>query len=390
MLYPPSDSRQWILSYNDEKGGTGSCRWPLIHPKHLFRAPSMESSLEIVLEWLMRCKHDHPLRDASSTSLPSRVINVSSRAEPFLQETNGEQGDYAALSYCWGLVRNTEMMTTSPKSKGRHGAPDLKPNIERHKEKIPFVAMPKTFQDSIIVCRCLGIRYLWIDVFCIVQGDEVWEREHVRMGDIYSNAKLVIAASNAEAPEKGFLRSLEGLSSPIIGSDLSSEERNISNLETQVSGRSPGLRSTTDVTSPLLLDEPLNRRAWALPEAIFSNRILHFTSTGMIWECNHARNLESGQTQILHALSPCMDYDDSFRVFRSHHVARTYTMNAMYKKCHSVIEHFTARQINKSPEMTYNDGLRLLPLACLARRFSQIMHEVFSHQDVYLAGILER
>jgi hypothetical protein len=43
---------------------------------------------------------------------------------------------------------------------------------------IPFVELPKTFQDAIVVTRGLGIKYIWIDSLCICRDDKAdWERE---------------------------------------------------------------------------------------------------------------------------------------------------------------------------------------------------------------------
>lgn len=332
----------------------------------LIMADKTTPDLEVARKWLDHCGRHHELctRDSGPPPLPTRVIDVTSRAEPFLLETGGEHGDYVALSYCWGRVRNPDMMTIGPTSKFKTMNTRMKmsphdhlaPNLEQHKVGIAFAAMPPTIQDAVSVSRRLGIPYLWIDAFCIVQGDEdEWNREHPRMAEIYTNAKLVIAASAADGPERGFLHTSKRA-------------------------------SVSKILPPLLCDEPLNNRAWALSEAIFANRILHFTSSEMVWECNNSRYhehfIENNTTWSLG------DKDvDTFRVFRSHVVAQTYTREAMYRKWHDVVEQFMARQINSSPEQTYKDGLRLTALSRLARRFNHIMNHDFGVQDFYLGGI---
>ncbi|KAK9780554.1 putative Heterokaryon incompatibility domain-containing protein [Seiridium cardinale] len=343
------------------------------------------AGIDRALGWLNHCALHHPLcANTIPIPLPKRVLDVASRDEPFLLETNGDSGDYIALSYCWGLVRNVDMMTIGSNSKGRRGAPDPKPNIEKHKIQIAFVTMPKTIQDAVIVCRKLGIKYLWVDTFCIVQGDdEEWMAEHPRMATIYANAKLVIAASSAAASDSGFLN----VNSEVLMPTAEVYLRDSCIRVTTNTCPRHGTKTTNHShnLSPLLWDEPLNRRAWTLSEAIFSNRVLHFTSSEMVWECNHARIHETGCSWVFPNVPG--DEDDTFRVFRSPTIAQRYTRGAMYRKWRSLIEHFSARQINSSPKQTDKDSLRLVALARLARRFSQMLESSFDLSDVYLSGI---
>ncbi|KAK3897222.1 hypothetical protein C8A05DRAFT_19973, partial [Staphylotrichum tortipilum] len=44
-------------------------------------------------------------------------------------------------------------------------------------------ALPQTFQDAITATAKLGMRYVWIDLLCIVQDDSVeWETQSTKMG----------------------------------------------------------------------------------------------------------------------------------------------------------------------------------------------------------------
>jgi hypothetical protein len=52
--------------------------------------------------------------------------------------------------------------------------------------------------DAIKIARWLRLQYLWVDAFCIVQGDlDDWQKEAVRMADIYAGAYITIAATRA-------------------------------------------------------------------------------------------------------------------------------------------------------------------------------------------------
>ena len=71
-------------------------------------------------------------------------------------------------------------------------------------QEIPFSTLPQSFQDAVTVTRKLGIPYLWIDSLCIIQGDaQDWEVEAAKMGSLYQNAYLTIAATKASGSTEG-------------------------------------------------------------------------------------------------------------------------------------------------------------------------------------------
>jgi len=331
---------------------------------------------KFVSTWLTQCSADHPLcKQSSPPTLPLRVIDVLSRDDPFLLETDGQNGHYFALSYCWGKQRVADMMSFGANSRGRRGQPTPQSNIENHKLRISYSDMPKTLRDAVTFSRLLNNRYVWIDALCIVQGDEEeWEREHPKMAEIYSNAKLVLAADNADGLEKGFLgTNLEVSQTQEDWSSTSPAKDQTESLQR---------RERTLCPSPLSLDEPLNRRAWSLSEMIFANRVIHFTSSGMVWECNEVRQYESGIPYTFHE-----NDDDSFRMIRSTTIAEQRSKEELYRKWHALVAAFTKRQINSQPGEKYKDTERLVALSRVARRISWILSEIHGSADVYLAGM---
>ncbi|KAK4452578.1 hypothetical protein QBC34DRAFT_292928, partial [Podospora aff. communis PSN243] len=190
-----------------------------------------------------------------------------------------------------------------------------------HRKGIPFAALPKTLQDAITVCRRLSIRYIWIDALCITQGDEQeWKRESLKMADVFANATFAMAADSSDAVERGFL---DGARRP------------------HGSGR-PGC------ISPLSWDEPLNRRAWSLSEVIFPNRMVHFTSVEMVWECNHIRRWECGRQEVIPD-GNVSDSSISFRVLRNADLAATCSKADLYQVWADITRLFSRRQINNQP-----------------------------------------
>lgn len=61
--------------------------------------------------WISECVHSHegcPKRDLKVLPpLPTRVIDVSKPGSANLRISEGDKGQYAALSYCWGSTRQT-------------------------------------------------------------------------------------------------------------------------------------------------------------------------------------------------------------------------------------------------------------------------------------------
>lgn len=67
-------------------------------------------------------------------------------------------------------------------------------------------SMPQNFRDAVKLTRLLGIRYLWIDPLCILQDSkEDWEREGLKINDVYKYSYVTVAATSASAAYDGFL-----------------------------------------------------------------------------------------------------------------------------------------------------------------------------------------
>lgn len=132
--------------------------------------------------------------------LPTRLIDVGTQSEPTLRllETSADtEGRYIALSHPWGDSQKHPPFTTT------------RQNIKQFKSGIDFYDLPRTLKDAVVVTRNLGIRYLWADTLCIIQGDDGdFGSESKRMEDVYSRAYCVIAANRASGTHDGFLHPL--------------------------------------------------------------------------------------------------------------------------------------------------------------------------------------
>lgn len=129
--------------------------------------------------------------------MPTRLIDVGVAANILhqrfvLASENSIEPAYAAFSYCWGSYWHHSLTTD---------------NLKEYLENIPDHCLPKTALHAVQVCRQLGIRYLWVDAFCIIQNSKSdWQTESVTMTQIYTHAALVIAALMSEHCDDGLYR----------------------------------------------------------------------------------------------------------------------------------------------------------------------------------------
>ena len=199
-------------------GSKDQCQLPLL-PRG-----SDDELLERLRLWLHVRESEVPSwSDAADDKLlPTRLLDLdvfgcdddkAEGADLRLVETAGQYGKYAALSYCWG---------------GYTAGRTLKEIYSERCRKIEFVSLAPLFAQAVKVTRGLGMRYLWIDSFCIVQDDaEDWRREAAAMSDVYSNTSCRIAVNDCKSPLENFFPpplSFSSVKVPGLIADASFEE----------------------------------------------------------------------------------------------------------------------------------------------------------------------
>jgi hypothetical protein len=222
-------------------------------------------NLQMVGKWIRQCQSSHP--DCSSQpsfQRPTRLLDLNAFDNSLdIRIVNGhDTGDqpYATLSYCWGLANHFTLTKSNYKS--------LKACIELH-------SLPKTLKDAVVVCRGLGIRYLWIDALCIIQGvGGDWNEEATKMHLVYAGCVFTIAAADAKDAAEGFVKDRK---------PLALQDCRISVGETS----SVSVKST-----PFCLREGncptkcrLDTRGWVMQERFLSPRTIYFGREGIHWEC---------------------------------------------------------------------------------------------------------
>lgn len=195
--------------------------------------------------------------------LPTRVIDVGSTPQDqprlFVPQTR-TRAKYIALSYCWGRT-NTFVVTPA--------------NLPQLQQGFSITALPQTLRDVVELTRDLGLRYLWVDALCILQGDHPdsrrdWAVEFPRMHEYYGNAYLTVSAAGASDADGG----------------LFAPQVEYGRILTDTNGYFTADRYDP---GPKLTGQPINARGWTMQEALMSPRMLVFSSLGLAWQCRRTR-----------------------------------------------------------------------------------------------------
>lgn len=222
--------------------------------------------------FLSICENSHRACQLLSTVsfVPSRLLKVSSNSGPDyirLVETRSDgQWTWACLSYVWG---------------GHQRHKTTRSVLSEYLKDICLEVLPQTIKDAVSVCRELGIPYLWIDSFCIVQDDELDKiREIPQMSLIYRHALLTIAAACARNVEDGFLHHVRPLCYRLFA------PTRIRFRDRRGRESKPFVLTEKHVTATYHHpNEPIDSRAWTLQEQLLSPRSLSYSSHGLVWSC---------------------------------------------------------------------------------------------------------
>ncbi|GAW23367.1 hypothetical protein ANO14919_129250 [Xylariales sp. No.14919] len=213
------------------------------------------------------CRPDHEANNGSSGfSMPTRLLKLGDPIR-LVESVDIELSPYVALSHCWGKLPEAERLCT------------FKNNITQLTQCIEFNVLPQTFRDAIQVTRGIGIEYLWIDSLCIIQDDRAdWERESVRMEQVFSSAYCTIAAGSSKSSAEGFLHVRQ--------------PRFSVQLETASMGKLYVCQNIDNFHRDVDLGE-LSSRGWVMQERVLSRRSIFYTSTQVYWECGAGVHCET-------------------------------------------------------------------------------------------------
>jgi hypothetical protein len=182
---------------------------------------------------------------------------------------------YAALSYVWGKSNeNLATIKSNLSDLSRDGG-----LLNRWDE------LPATVRDAIILCKKLGIQYLWVDRLCIVQDDDDSKRQNIPwMASIYANCYLAIIVAQGSDANHG-----------IRGIGTSSGSRNGS-----FSFPFDDIRGLSDMPE---WESIWHTRGWTFQERVLPRRCLIFHDQTVHWQCRRM-HVEENQSIPIGGLEP--------------------------------------------------------------------------------------
>ncbi|KAF2103528.1 HET-domain-containing protein, partial [Rhizodiscina lignyota] len=226
-----------------------------------------------VSKWYEECTRNH-LECNNLIAMdwqPTRLLDVqhSETSVRLWLRDDGVASSYMTLSHCWGGTLPLKLINS---------------RIAEFRTGIEIQQLPRTFIEAVHVVRKLGARFLWIDALCIVQDSEDdWRQESQRMGKIYANSLLNIAATASRDGSGGLFRTRD----PHVVEPCEFTRR-WNDRKSEVTALCEKDLWIRDVE-----DAPLNRRSWVIQERFLAPRIIHFGETQLFWECKHYEACET-------------------------------------------------------------------------------------------------
>lgn len=327
--------------------------WPSIGTSYPIPPRSdSEESFDFARTCIEECisSPKHTLCRTPSTYAPTRLIDVGEDDAGVIRlcELNGKHSvSYAALSHCWGTG---PLLTTTSCT------------LKQHRDQIIWEALPRLFQDAVIVTRRLRLRFLWIDALCIIQDSrEDWEIESAQMSEIYEGAYVTIAATICTNSDGAFLDDRPP-KQKIKYSNTAGKTSLLIARETVE--HYPTRKQGFCIDSSISIRGPLMKRAWALQEQVLCSRILYYTNTELIFECRTMVRCECTPSPKMFPTVPGLISRLSTRTSSS----RTYGL------WHHLVSDYTSRNLSRSED-------KLPAISGIAHKFRAVTN------GSYIAGL---
>lgn len=156
-----------------------------------------------VSAWIRACNHTHSncTNVSKAAWVPKRLLDLQFGDLTSIRLVNtseeGIMASYATLSHCWGpKTKENEFITTLGETENLYMTKGIKVS-----------ALSTNFQQAIAVARFIGVRYIWIDSLCIIQGEHSdFHTEGQVMHKVYRNSYCNIAAADSKDSRGGLFR----------------------------------------------------------------------------------------------------------------------------------------------------------------------------------------
>ncbi|OTB06896.1 hypothetical protein M426DRAFT_9322 [Hypoxylon sp. CI-4A] len=250
----------------------GDAAEDLIWNRPINSKPGSLENLALARSWLHTCLTSHQLYPKPSLRfIPERMLHVSfdSLSQVYAVRIclDKTPAHYVALSYCWG---------------GDQPYKTTKARMTSGQFNLAWENIPKTLQDAIKITIDLGLEYIWIDSYCIIQDDDDdFALQMVDVPSIYAHSTVTIAASRSSTVSEGFLNDI----------DLAEHTHLATRLPIRCADGMLGNAFITSIVKALEAD-PIHYRAWTLQEFFLPGRLLQFSRCQLTWTCPRSQAVE--------------------------------------------------------------------------------------------------
>ncbi|KAL1596598.1 hypothetical protein SLS60_009246 [Paraconiothyrium brasiliense] len=151
-----------------------------------------------IRQWLKTCTETHPnCKHGKSSFVPSRLVDVEIGDNDMVRVvgTSKEEisGPYLTLSHSWGPPTFLQLKKENESTLMDVG--------------VKITELTPNFQQAISVARFIGIRYIWIDSLCIMQGPGGdFQSEGQLMHKVYRHSYCNIAVADSSDSKGGLFR----------------------------------------------------------------------------------------------------------------------------------------------------------------------------------------
>ncbi|KAF2730208.1 HET-domain-containing protein [Polyplosphaeria fusca] len=348
----------------------------------LYRPPQLDAlsppNIAFIQKQLGVPRRDVHTRSISDTFLPRRLVDLGifGGSLPRLVDSSnrGHACKYATLSYCWG-----------PQTEAKQQLKLTHETRERFYHEIPLQTMTPVLHDTVAVCRALGIRYIWIDALCILQGDKTdWEEQSSHMHMIFQHSYVTICTPASSSCMQGFLHRTSENCRPSIRipyvDEISNEVFGVYTLRPTLGTGQNRLSRHHPFVFPMLTAEQRDMsistwasRGWVFQERflsstkiVFGATMLHIRQDGVVMSENGELTSPEPHLGTVEELSKLQTMDSLSTQGR-------YMPDYWY----DIIEQYSSTR--------WTERLDLLPaLSGIAALFQQAM------QDQYLVGLWQK
>ena len=245
---------------------------------------SQSINLAFVRDCLRDCAVNHVSDCVNSKTIPhttgtSSIYLIDLYTDSLVRKSTRET--YTALSYVWG--------NSNPNHKYDEWecSEDTLPRMQEAGFFSPDPSKyPQTILDAMRFTLLMGVRYVWIDRYCIPQDDLSEKHAQLRaMGSIYYHATFTIVAAEGDVTY-----GLRGLNTCLEGWKLRSRPTFCKSIPATV-----GI-----VYRPVTENTRWSTRGWTFQEQVFTRRCFIFRGETIIFKCQKCTWQEGTVKPILH------------------------------------------------------------------------------------------